>query len=209
MRLRNVKNKDEILNNSKILVKNPYECINNWKKVFDNNNPIEIEIGCGKGNFIINKALQNPSINFVGIEKYDSVLARALEKVDYEIDNLKFIRLDALNVDQVFNKEVSCIYLNFSDPWPKKRHSERRLTSKKFLEKYDNLFINEKIIIQKTDNVSLYEYSVVSLNSYGYKIVEMSLDLHKSEFNNNNVMTEYEEKFSKKGIKINYLLAKK
>ena len=162
MRLRNVKNKQEIMDNSKILILNPKEYKGNWNKVFENNNPIHVEIGMGKGDFIINNAITFPDINFIGIERYDSVIARALEKVDY-LPNLRMIRMNAYEIDEVFDKEIDTIYLNFSDPWPKKRHANRRLTSKIFLEKYDNLFKNDKTIIQKTDNMNLFEYSIVSL----------------------------------------------
>ncbi len=186
----------------------PEKNIGNWNKIFNNNNNIEIELGMGKGNFIIQKALNNKNINYIGIEKYDSVLAKAIEKVPKDIDNLRFISMDVLNIDKVFCKEVSKVYLNFSDPWPKKRHSFRRLTSPIFLDKYEDIFKDKKVICQKTDNVGLFEYSIVSLNSKGYVIKEISLDLHSSEIENLEI-TEYEDKFCKKGNKINYLLAEK
>ena len=140
MRLRNVKNKQEIMDNSSYLILNPKDYYGKWQCVFDNNNPIHIEIGTGKGNFIIGKALANPNINFIGIEKFDSVIARALEKIPDDLSNLKMIRMNALEIDEVFNHEVDVVYLNFSDPWPKKRWHKRRLTSSVFLEKYDSLF---------------------------------------------------------------------
>ena len=208
LRLRNVKNKKEILDSCSILVTDPEQYIGKWNKVFNNNNKIEIELGMGKGNFIIQKALNNKDINFIGIEKYDSVLAKAVEKVPNGLDNLRFIRMDVLNIDKIFCKEISKVYLNFSDPWPKKRHSLRRLTSSMFLDKYEGIFKDKKIICQKTDNAQLFEFSIVSLNSRGYVIKEISLDLHNSEIENLEV-TEYEDKFCKKGNKINYLLAEK
>lgn len=208
MRLRNVKNKEEIINSSNYLIIEPVKLRDKWQDVFNNGNPIHLEIGTGKGNFIINKAIQNPNINFIGIEKFDSVIARALEKIPEGINNLKMIKMNALEIEKVFNHEIDTIYLNFSDPWPKKRWYKRRLTSSIFLEKYDYVFRNDKIIIQKTDNLSLFEYSICSLSEYGYIIKEISLDLHNSLVEGN-IMTEYEEKFSKKGNPIYYLLAVK
>ena len=208
MRLRNVKNKKEILSSCSILIINPEDYIGKWNTVFGNSNDIEIELGMGKGNFIIQKAIHNKNINYIGIEKYDSVLAKAIEKIPDDLSNLRIIRMDVLNIDKVFCKEVSKVYLNFSDPWPKKRHSFRRLTSPIFLDKYEGIFKDKKVICQKTDNVGLFEYSIVSLNSKGYVIKEISLDLHSSEIENLEI-TEYEDKFCKKGNKINYLLAEK
>ena len=208
MRLRNVKNKKEIMDSSEYLILEPKNYIGKWNSIFDNSNPIHIEIGTGKGNFIIGKALNNPNINFIGIEKFDSVIARALEKIPDDVPNLKMIRMNALEIDEVFRNEIDTIYLNFSDPWPKKRWHKRRLTSEVFLEKYDSLFKKDKVIIQKTDNVSLFEYSICSLSKYGYVIENISFDLHNSEIEGN-IMTEYEEKFSSKGNPIYYLEAVK
>lgn len=208
MRLRNVKGaKDKILL-SNYNIDNPFDNINNWNKVFNNNNPICIEIGMGKGKFIVENAIKNPNINYIGIEKFDSVLVRAIEKVEeLNISNLKFIRMDAFRIDEVFNKEIDKIYLNFSDPWPKERHAKRRLTSPVFLEKYDKIFKNDNIIEMKTDNIDLFNYSVDSLKEYGYNIEYLINDLHKECVNN--IMTEYEEKFSNLNIKINKLIARK
>ena len=208
MRQRNVKNKQEIMDNSPYLIINPKEYYNKWNTLFPNNNSIHIEIGTGKGNFIINKALTNPDINFIGIEKFDSILAKCLQKIPEGLENLKIVRMNALEIEAVFNYEIDTIYLNFSDPWQKKRWHKRRLTSKIFLEKYDSLFANRKRIVQKTDNKDLFEYSIISLSQYGYKIKEISLDLHNSEIEGN-IMTEYEEKFSKKGNPIYYLEGEK
>lgn len=208
MRLRNVKNKEMILNNSDMVIKYDESYLGNWYSIFKNNNPIEIEIGMGKGQFIINKARLNPDVNYIGIEKYDSVLVRAVEKVDENMPNLKFVRMDAMDINRFFYKEISKIYLNFSDPWPKKRHARRRLTSHDFLSKYDDIFVDSKVICQKTDNECLFAYSIVSLSEYGYIIRKISLDLHNSEINNEST-TEYEDKFSSKGQKIYYLEATK
>lgn len=208
MRLRNVKNKEDILNSSDKLVKNPKDYRGNWNQIFGNNNPIYIEIGMGKGDFIIQNALKYPNINFIGIEKFDSVIARAIQKVPNDLNNLFLIRMDALDIESIFDKEINRIYLNFSDPWPKKRHWDRRLTSRKFLQRYDNIFKKNPEIIQKTDNVDLFQYSVVSLSQYGYKIEQILLDLH-SNTDIDNITTEYEHRFSSQGIKILYLSARK
>ena len=205
MRIRNLKNKDEILANCSFLIKEPSNYINKWQDLFGNNNPIHIEIGMGKGKFITEMAKTNPNINFIGIEKYDSIIAKAIEKVTEDIPNLRLVRMDANNIEEAFNKEISLIYLNFSDPWPKKRHARRRLTDKNFLIKYDNVFKKEKIIRLKTDNDLLFASSLVSLSEYGYVLKEVSLDLSNTDIPN--IMTEYETKFSSKGVKIKYLKA--
>lgn len=208
MRLRNVKNKEEIMNSSSYLVLEAKTYCGSWSKLFGNNNPIYIEIGMGKGNFIIENSLRYKNINFIGIEKYDSVISRALQKIPEGIENLKIIRMNALEIDEVFNHEIDLIYLNFSDPWPKKRWHKRRLTSEIFLKKYDNIFKSVKKIVQKTDNQELFEYSIESLSNYGYKLSKVSLDLHKLD-EKDNIMTEYEEKFTKKGLPIYRLIASK
>ena len=199
MRLRNVKGASSIIDSSSYIIKDYFDFRGNFKSAFNNDNDIHIEIGMGKGDFIIGMALNNPNINFIGIEKFDSVMARAVQKLEnYDIPNLRLIRRDALKIDEVFYNEVSKIYLNFSDPWPKKRHADRRLTSRVFLEKYDSIFKDSKCIVQKTDNMSLFEYSVMSFNNYGYIIDDLSLDLHsRNDFDN--VITEYEKKFSEQG----------
>ena len=199
MRLRNVTGAHSIIESSSYVIKDYQNLRGNFKSLFNNDNDIHIEIGMGKGDFIKGMALTYPNINFIGIEKFDSVLVRAVQKLEgYDIPNLKLIRMDALNIDEVFNKEISKIYLNFSDPWPKKRHSNRRLTSNAFLEKYDRIFESRCEIVQKTDNRELFEYSIMSFNNYGYKIDDISLDLHKRE-NLVNVETEYEKKFAELG----------
>lgn len=211
MRLRNVKNKEEILNNSHLLIKDYDKYKGKWHKIFNNSNPIYIEIGMGKGKFILENALKYPDINFIGVERLDSILARAIQKIE-KIEplpkNLKIVRMDAKNIEDAFDKEIDRLYLNFSDPWPKKRHTERRLTSNTFLKKYENIFKNTKEIIMKTDNVSLFEFSLVTLSSNNYILEKVSLDLHRSDVLDN-IMTEYEEKFYENSVKINYLRAKK
>ena len=209
MRQRNVKNKKEIIDNSNYIIKDPYSFKEKWKKVFDNNNPIYIEIGMGKGDFILANAIKYPDINFIGIEKYDSIMALAIKKIDkYNLDNLKLIRMDAYDILNVFDSEIDKIYLNFSDPWPKPRHEKRRLTSKSFLLKYDEIFKNKCIIEMKTDNRELFEYSLISFNNNGYNIKEISLDLHNSN-KLDNIESEYEIKFSKMNNVIYYVKEEK
>ena len=207
MRLRNIKNKEEILNNCNYLITD----IENIKidKLFKNNGrPIHLEIGMGKGQFLIKMALKYPQINFIGIEKYSNVLARAIAKIDnYKLDNIFLICTDAINVNKIFKHQISCLYLNFSDPWPKNKHEKRRLTSEDYLKVYEDIFKSKKVIIQKTDNQNLFESSIINLNKMNYKITEISLDLKNSEIEN--VTTEYEDKFVSQDIKINYLKAEK
>lgn len=202
MRLRNVRGAKEIIESSNYVVLDYKKYRGNYNKLFKNNNPIYVEIGMGKGKFIIDNAIKYPNINFIGIEKYDSVVVRAIQKLeDKDIPNLKIIRMDALEITDVFDKEVSRIYLNFSDPWPKDRHEHRRLSSDIFLKKYDLIFKDNKNIVMKTDNRNLFEYSVKSFVNYGYKINDISLDLHQANYQDN-IMTEYEEKFVSKGSPI-------
>lgn len=209
MRLKHVKGADEIIKKGIYYIDNPKEYKSNWKSVFGNDNPIYIEIGMGKGDFIIENAMRYPDINFIGIEKYDSVIVRAIQKSnELELNNLKLIRMDALEIEEVFNKEVDRIYLNFSDPWPKERHTKRRLTSPIFLAKYDLVFKSDADIIMKTDNNPLFEYSLESLTEYGYKILSVTRDLYSEDITDN-IATEYEKKFVSKGICINRLKALK
>ena len=196
MRQRNVKNKKEIIENSKYFIDNPTTYKGNWQKVFNNTNPIHVEIGMGKGQFIIENALRYKDINFIGIEKFDSILALALKKVPDDISNLKMLRLDAINIDDIFNSEIATIYLNFSDPWPKARHEKRRLTSPNFLIKYDKIFKEDSHIIMKTDNKDLFSYSIKTLNNQGYYIKDITFDLEARK-DSLNIKTEYEQKFTK------------
>ncbi len=207
MRLKNVKGANEIIVKGKYYVDNPIEHKGSWNKYFNNDNPIYIEIGMGKGDFIINNAIRYPDINFIGIEKYDSVIAKACLKVEEELPNLRLVRGDAYEIEKMFDHEISHIYLNFSDPWPKKRHHLRRLSSPIFLEKYDSIFVGDKVIEMRTDNAPLYQYSLVSFSEYGYTLKRVSFDLHKEEIPE--VTTEYEDKFSKDDLPIYYVLAEK
>ncbi len=204
MRLKNVKGANEIIVSGKYYVGNPYEYIGKWSNFFGNENPIYIEIGMGKGDFIIENAKRYPNINFIGIEKYDSVMVRAIQKSnELELDNLKLVRIDANKLDMIFDKEVELIYLNFSDPWPKDRHAKRRLTSNVFLSIYDKVFKDVCRIVMKTDNIDLFNYSIGSLSNYGYDIVYNTNDLDC--LSSSNIMTEYERKFYNLGVKINKL----
>ena len=197
MRLKNVKGANEVIIKGKYYVDNQSQYKGNWCKLFNNNNPIYLEIGIGKGDFIIQSAINNPDVNYIGIEKYDSVLVRAIQKSnELELNNLKLIRMDARLIEDVFDKEIDKIYLNFSDPWPKKRHAKRRLTSNIFLDKYDKIFKSDKVIEMKTDNKDLFCYSIKTLNNHDYYIEELTFDLEKEECIDN-IKTEYEEKFTK------------
>lgn len=207
MRLRNLKDKDILINSCDYLIRNPEEMKGKWDIVFNNNQPLHVEIGMGKGDFIYNMALKYPEINFVGIEKYSGVIARAIKKYPKKLDNLRVINVDALILGKIFDKEIDTIYLNFSDPWPKKRQAKRRLTSEIFLNIYDNCFKDNKRIVMKTDNLILFASSLVSLSNYGYIFKDVNLDLASSLIPN--VLTEYEAKFMGDGIKINYLVAEK
>ena len=210
MRIRNIKDKKDILKSSSYVIENPKDYKEKWNTYFKNNNPIHLEIGTGKCTFIYNMAKNNKNINFIGIERIDTVLALGIKEIENEekLHNLVLINYDANYLDDILGNEVEKLYLNFSDPWPKNRHQKRRLTSFSFLEKYDIIFKGDKKIEMKTDNKDLFEFSLVSLSEYGYKLKDISLDLHnKKDFNN--IMTEYEKKFTKKGCKIFYLNVEK
>lgn len=205
MRLRNLKNKNEIIENSKYIVMDANSCKGKWNNIFGNDNPIYIEIGMGKGKFIVENALKYPNINFIGIEKVDNVLARALPLIPDNIPNLKVIRANALSINEIFSNEIDRIYLNFSDPWPKIRHNNRRLTSKIFLDKYNDIFRSDGSIFLRTDNKDLYIYSIESLSSFGYALYDVTFDLHKD--NIDLITTEYEDKFTANGDQIYALKA--
>ncbi len=206
MRLRKVRGAREQLMKSWYIVKDPCSYRGKYKELFKNNNPLHLEIGCGKGQFLLEMAKLNPHLNFLGIEKYDSVLCRALPKEDYP--NLFFISGDAINIETFFDNEIDLLYLNFSDPWPKRRHTHRRLTSNEFLRRYQSLFSSYPHIIMKTDNRSFFEFSLKTLIDNDYKIIKISLDLHADNYPFN-IMTEYEEKFVAKGSVIYMVEVKK
>ncbi|XMB66232.1 tRNA (guanosine(46)-N7)-methyltransferase TrmB [Mycoplasmatota bacterium zrk1] len=206
MRLRKIKGAMELLRSHEdIVVLNPTEYYGRWSELFGNSNPINIEIGCGKGKFVYEMAIKNPNINFIAIEKYDSVLIKALRKfINNNIDNVKLVLFDAFELENIFDKEVENLYLNFSDPWPKAKHAKRRLTHANFLKQYKNIINNA--IIFKTDNLDLFNYSIESMTDFGMFIVEKTNDLHSLDVEN--TMTEFEKKFSEQGIKINRLVAR-
>ena len=201
MRLRNVPGSREDIANSDFVIQNPEKHRGEIVSLFPSKQPLFIEIGMGKGQFITTLAKNNPDINYIGIEKYSSVLVRAIEKqTELELPNLKFIRMDAENINDVFaENEVDGIYLNFSDPWPKDRHAKRRLTSRQFFARYEKLLKPEGKIQFKTDNSALFDFSLEEVEATNFKANEVSYDLHNSEWNEGNVMTEYEERFSAKG----------
>lgn len=213
MRLRNIPGADDVIQRHPIAVKESKEHKGIWSSVFANEHPIHIEIGMGKGQFILNLAKRNPKINYIGIERYSSVLLRALEKFDTEefceLTNVRFICMDAMELPEVFEtEEVEKIYLNFSDPWPKARHARRRLTSTTFFAQYEKVLAKEGTIEFKTDNRSLFEFSLEQVDEAGWKLLGHTFDLHHdAQMNQGNVMTEYEEKFSGQGNPIHKLIA--
>ena len=209
MRLKNIPGSKEYNENSGLVIVTPEQYKGKWQNEFHNNNPIHIEIGMGRGDFVIGMAKLHPEINYIGIEIYDSVIYKAVKKLEEEkLTNIRFVRLDATNIEEVFDKEISRIYLNFSDPWPKKKHTKRRLTSQEFLKRYDKIFVDKEEIYQKTDNDDLFEFSMESLKEYGYTLSEVTRDLY-SEMIDENVATEYEKKFVKTGKNINRLVARR
>ena len=214
MRLRNIPGAKDAITESPYVVQNPAECKGKWEQVFTQEQPIHIEVGMGKGHFLMDMAKLHPEINYIGIEMYDSVLLRALQKREKleeageKLDNLKFMCVDARLLPEIFEKgEIQRIYLNFSDPWPKARHAKRRLTSTRFLERYDNILTPEGRVMFKTDNKDLFDFSLEQVEEAGWILENHTYDLHHSEYNEGNGMTEYEEKFSAKGNPICRLVA--
>ncbi len=218
MRLRNIPGARDEIQSHPATIKNETEYRGKWQEEFGNQNPIHVEIGMGKGQFLIQLAKQNPDINYIGIEMYSSVMIRALEKYDLEksrakentavLSNIRFIRMNALELPTVFAYgEIAKIYLNFSDPWPKARHAGRRLTSTNFLAQYDKVLAKDGVVEFKTDNRTLFEFSLEQVEEAGWKLLAHTFDLHHDEtMNAGNVMTEYEEKFSSKGNPIHKLI---
>lgn len=213
MRLRNIPRAQEEIDANPIAMKDEKNYKGKWNEVFDNENLIHIEIGMGKGQFILELAKRNPDINYIGIERYSSVLLRALEKFgteEYkELTNIRFICMDAGELDEVFApEEVEKIYLNFSDPWPKARHARRRLTSTRFLSIYEKVLVKKGVVEFKTDNRSLFEFSLEQVEEAGWELKAYTFDLHNNkEMNEGNIMTEYEAKFSAMGNPIHKLIA--
>lgn len=209
MRLRNIKGADEFIANYPFVIQNPSEHKEKWSEVFGNNNPIHIEIGMGKGKFLMELAEKNPQINYIGVERYSSVLLRALQKhQETELNNLYFLCIDATLVEDIFQcGEIQKIYLNFSDPWPKDRHAKRRLTSREFLKRYDKILASDGTLEFKTDNRPLFDFSLEEVKEAGWKLENYTYDLHHNqEMCENNIMTEYEEKFSSMGNPIHKMI---
>ncbi|MTT32536.1 tRNA (guanosine(46)-N7)-methyltransferase TrmB [Terrilactibacillus sp. BCM23-1] len=196
--------KDKLLNHPEFVVTDPKSHIGEWQSIFKSACPIHVEIGTGKGQFITNMAKQNPDINFVGIEIHESVIVSALDKcINSQLKNVRLINGDANELTDFFSEnEVAAIYLNFSDPWPKNRHEKRRLTYRSFLAQYEYVLNSKGRICLKTDNQGLFEYSLESFSKYGLYLQNVSLNLHQSHYKEENVMTEYEEKFSSQGHRI-------
>ncbi len=202
MRLRNISGSREIIADSLYVIHDPEQYKGKMKDLFENRHPLHIEIGMGKGKFIMEMASLHPEINYIGIEKYSSVLLRAIQKMEQnELHNLKFIRMDAEDITNVFDKEeVDKIYLNFSDPWPKDRHAKRRLPSKEFLARYDVILKKEGRLEFKTDNKDLFDFALKQLPLAGWEAEKVTFDLHHDEeMMQGNIMTEYEERFSAMG----------
>ncbi len=203
MRLKNVPGSREAVAKCPFAIDEPMQCRGRWAQdIFGNNAPVHIEVGMGKGKFITELARNNCGINYVGIEKYSSVLIRAIEKTEEApLGNLRFIRMDAEDIEDIFEKgEVDRIYLNFSDPWPKDRHAKRRLPSRRFLARFANILTDDGTIEFKTDNRDMFDFALEEASAAGWKILASTFDLHNDpEMNEGNIMTEYEEKFSALG----------
>lgn len=209
MRLRHIPGAEELIENSPYVIQKPEELKGRWSGLFGNDNPIEIEVGMGKGRFIMELAQRNPNMNYVGIERYSSVLLKAIQKREQlELANIFFMCVDARGLTEIYDEgEVYKIYLNFSDPWPKDRHAGRRLTSPDFMDVYKKILKKDGVVEFKTDNRGLFEYSLVSIPSAGWIINCHTSDLHHSDMADGNVMTEYESKFSAMGNPICKLVA--
>ena len=211
MRLRNVRGAREEMLINPYVIQEPQQYKGHVAvQIFGSNNPIFIEVGMGKGQFITSLAALHPEINYIGIEKYSSVLIRAIEKQEeLQLPNLKFLRFDAEYLPDIFAPgEIAHIYLNFSDPWPKSRHAKRRLTSTEFLSRYEKVLPPQGLVEFKTDNTPLFDFSLEQVKEAGWTLQAFTYDLHHNkELNKENIMTEYEEKFSSKGNPINKLIA--
>ena len=208
MRLRHNPKADIAIENSRFVEQDPLSRKGHWKELFGNDNPIHIEIGMGKGHFLTTLAGQNPDINYIGIERVATVLYKA-ERKQQELDlkNLILIAFNAEKIDEIFEKdEIERIYLNFSDPWPKDRHAMRRLTSPKYLDMYAKFLKKDGFIAFKTDNRPLFDYSLETAPASGWKVKDVTYDLHNSEYALGNIMTEYEMKFFAEGIPINRMV---
>ena len=206
MQYNKIKNADKIITKSNYLITDPEKYKNNWHSLFNNNNPINLELGMGRGEFIINMALKYPNINFIGIELSKDQLVMPIEKLrTMKIPNLKIINMDAHDIAKVFGKEIDTIYLTFSEPWPKKIDERKRFTHENYLRIYDKIFKKNKHIILKTDNKGLFAYSLETLSQYWYSFDRVSLDLHHDENPIPNIMTDFEKQYYKENRPIYYL----
>lgn len=206
MRYNVVKNADAIISSSSYLVKDPASNKNNWSKVFGNNNPICLELGMGRGSFIIEMAKAHPNINYIGLELDTNQTATAVKNIkDQNIKNLKMICADAMNIVNYFGKEIDTIYLTFSEPWPKKQDEKKRFTSINYLKLYDRIFKKNKHIIMKTDNKILFASAMESLSQYWYSFNKVSMDLHNDERKIENIMTDFEKQYFKEKRQIYYV----
>ncbi|WP_042459789.1 tRNA (guanosine(46)-N7)-methyltransferase TrmB [Neobacillus dielmonensis] len=195
--------KDKIEQHPQYIVPNPEDYKGRWHEAFEKAQPLHIEVGTGKGNFITEMAKAHPDTNYIGIELYNSVIVAALDRlIEADLPNLKLLNVNAADLGKYFAKnDVARVYLNFSDPWPKVRHEKRRLTYRDFLKLYEDILVDGGEIHFKTDNQGLFEYSLMSFSQYGLLLKFISLDLHNSDFEGN-IMTEYEQKFSEQGNRI-------
>ena len=206
MEYKKFKDADKIINRSDYMVNKPEENKNKWNQVFGNNNPIHLELGMGRGDFIINMALTYPKINFIGLEISEDQLVKAVQKLNNKnIPNLKLICADARAIDTFFGREINTIYLTFSEPWPKKQDAKKRFTAINYLKLYDRIFKKNKHIILKTDNKILFASSLETLSSYWYTFDVVSVDLHKDERKIDNVMTDFERQYFKEARQIYYV----
>lgn len=206
MRYNVIKDAQKIIDNSTYLVKDPQSYKNRWASLFGNNNPICLELGMGRGNFIIEMARLHPNVNYVGLELDKSQTATAIKMVGgKKINNLKMICGDAKDIINFFGKEIDTIYLTFSEPWPKKQDEKKRFTHESYLKLYDRIFRKNKHIILKTDNKILFSSALESLSKYWYVFDKVSLDLHNDERNIENVLTDFEKQYFKEHRKIYYL----
>lgn len=201
-----IKNAEEIIKKSPYVITNPYKYKNKWSDLFQNHNPIALELGMGRGEFIINMAKTYPQINFIGLELNPSQMVSATQNLTHEkLNNLKLINADAHELDKIFGKEIDTIYLTFSEPWPKKRDERNRFTHESYLKLYDKIFKKNKHIILKTDNKGFFAYSLETLSQYWYIFERVSLDLHNEENPIKNIMTDFEKEYYKKGRPIYYV----
>lgn len=206
MRYNVIKDASKIISKCPYVVSNPANYKNKWREVFGNNKPIHVELGMGRGDFIINMAKAYPNINFIGIELYASQMVMATERLEtINISNLRLINMDAMDLANVFGKEIDTIYLTFSEPWPKPQDEKKRFTHVSYLKLYDRIFKKDKHIILKTDNKGFFAYSLESLSQYWYSFNRVSLDLHHDEKPIKNIMTDFEKNYFKEGRPIYYL----